>query len=156
MAYNKVTWARSLRSGYSVHSAGRLRHVASVPLLVLCRGLYWRSRHYSSKDGTVPPKVALLATIVALLEACKLGANIPLVRSPILVALNPVLLRRRLPRPLRLEMGPSVRLPPLLVPVSGPRWSSQSLLGWVLSLHLYLHLLHDPCLLHQGGKILDG
>jgi len=41
---------------------GRLRPVASVPLLVLCRSLYWRSRHCSSKGGAVPPKVALLAT----------------------------------------------------------------------------------------------
>jgi len=58
-------------------------------LLVLCKSLYGRSRHCSSKGGAIPPKMAFLATVVALLEACKLWANIPLVWSPTLVALNP-------------------------------------------------------------------
>ena len=100
--------------------------------------------------------MAFLATIVAPLEACKLGANIPLVRSPTLVALNPALLGRRLPRPLRLGRGPSIGFSPLLVPMLGPRWSSHSLLVWVLSFHLHFHLLHDLSLLHQGYKVLDG
>jgi len=61
--------------------------------------------------------VAFLTTVVAFLEACKLGADTLLVRSSTLVALNPVLLGRRLPRPLRLEMGPSIGLPSLLMPM---------------------------------------
>jgi len=63
--------------------------------------------------------VVLLATVVAPLEACKLLANIPLLWSLTLVALNPALLQRRLLRPLRLEMGPSVGFPPLFVPMPG-------------------------------------
>jgi len=153
MAYNKVTWACSLRSGHGIHFTGRLRPVAFVPLLVLCKSMYYRSRHCSSKGGAVPPKVTFLVIVVALLEACKLWANIPLVWSPTLVAPNPALLGRRLPR---LEMGPRVGFPPLFMPVPGSRWSSHSLLVWALSLHLHLHLLHDPSLLHQGCKVLDG
>jgi len=130
--------------------------VMAYTLLVLHRSLYWRSRHCSSKGGAVPPKVAFLAIVVAPPEDCKLGADIPLVRSPTLVALNPALLGRRLPRPLRLEMWPSIGLPPLLVPMPRPRWPSHSLLVWVLSFHLHFHLLHDHGLLHQGCKVLNG
>jgi len=108
--------------------------------------------------GAIFVEVALLATIVAPIEACKLGADISLVRSPTLVALNPALLGRRLPRSLGLEMGPSIGLPPLLMPMPmvGPRQSSHSLLVRVLSFYFHLHLFHDPGLLHQGCKILDG
>ena len=154
--HNEVTWACCLCSSHGVHSARCLRHIASPTLLVLGWGRNWGTCRYPREGGAILAKVAFLATIVAPLKACKLGANIPLVRSPTLVALNLTLLGRRLRRPLRLGMRPSIGFPPLFVPMPGPRWSSHSLLMWVLGFHLHLQLLYDPSLLHQGCKVFDG
>jgi len=118
-----------------------------------CAGAYTGGRVTAlARVGQFLPKWPSLPHSCCISLSLQVGGK----HSSCVVALNPVLLGRRLPRPLGLEMGLSVGLPPLLVLVPGPRWSSHSLLGWVLSLHLYLHLLHDLRLLHQGGKILDG
>ena len=148
MTHNKVTWACCLRPNHGIHLARYLRPVASSPLLVLNWILNRGTRHYPRKRGAIPAEVAFLATIVASLEAYKLRADTPQVQSSTLVALNLTRLGRKPSRPLRLGVRPSIRFPSLFMPMPGPRWSSYSLLLWVLSFHLYLHLLHDPNLLN--------
>ena len=67
---------------------------------------------------------------------------------------------RETPRPLGLMVGSIIWSPSLLMPRFGPRWSTNPLwllwLLWALTLHLTLHLLHNPGLLHQSSEILDG
>jgi len=124
------------------------------------RSLNWRACCCPSKGGTVLPKVALLATVVASVVALHAWASAPQVRTSPNVALNSTLLWGKAPRPLRLMVGSIIRSPPLLMSGLGPRWSTDPLrqlwLLWALTFHLTLHLLHHPGLLHQSGKVLGG
>jgi len=112
------------------------------------------------KVGTILPKVAFLATVVAPTVTLHMWTSVPQVGSSTCVTPNSALLRRKAPRPLRLMVGSIIRSPPLLMSGLGPRRSTDPLrrlwLLWALTFHLTLHLLHHPGLLHQSGKILDG
>jgi len=119
--------------------------------------LNWRACCCPSKVGTVLPKVAFLATIVAPTITLHTGTSVPRVGSSTCVTLHSTLLRRKTPRPLRLMRRSVIRSPPLVMSGFGPRWSTNPLrLLRPLTLYLILHLLHYPGLLHQSGKILDG
>ena len=99
ITYNKVTLASSLRSGHGIHSACRLRHVASIPLLVLVGSLNWRAYRCPRKVGAVFPKVALLATVIAYTVTLHAWAGAPQVGTSINITLYPALLRGKVPRP---------------------------------------------------------
>jgi len=122
--------------------------------------LNWRACCCPSKVGTILPKVAFLATIVAPAVTLHAWTTTPQVRASTNIALNSSLLRRKAPRPLRLMVGSIIWSPPLLMSGLGPTWSTNPLrrlwLLWALTFHLTLHLLHHLGLLHQSGKILDG
>jgi len=124
------------------------------------RGLNWRACCCPSKVGTILPKVAFLATVVAPAVTLHAWTSTPQVRASTNVALNSALLWRKPPRPLRLMVGSIIWSPSLLMSRLGPRWSTDPLrrlwLLWALTFHLTLHLLHHLGLLHQSGKILDG
>jgi len=112
------------------------------------------------KVGTVPPKLAFLATVVAPTVALPTWTSVPRVGSSTCVTPNSALLRRKAPRLLRLMVWSIIRSPPLLRSGPGPRWSTDPLrrlwLQWALTFHLTLHLLHHSDLLYQSSKILDG
>jgi len=148
MTYNKVIWTCSICSCHSVDSTCRLRLVAHVPLLVLLRSLNWRSCHYTSKREAVLAKVAFFATIITSTVAFHMQADTPQMSASTTKALDPVLLGRKTPRPLGLVVGHIVRFPPLLMPLFGPRWSTNPRVLWALTFYLVLHLLHHPGLLH--------
>jgi len=140
-----------------MHPASHLRPVASVPLLVLVRGLNRRECCYPSKSGTVLPKVALLAIVVASAVTLHAWASTPQVGTSTYIALDPTLLRRKTLRPLRLMVRFVIWSPPLLMSGLGPRWSPYPLrLLRPLTFHLVIHLLHYSGLPHQSSKILDG
>jgi len=122
--------------------------------------LDWRACCCPGKVGTVLPKVAFLATVVASTVALHAWASAPQVRTSTNITLNSTLLRRKAARPLRLRVGSIIWSSPLLMFGLKPRWSTNPLrrlwLLWTLTFHLMFHLLHHPGLLHQSGKILDG
>ena len=119
--------------------------------------LNWRACCCPGKVGTVLPKVAFFATVVAPTVTLHTWTSTPQVGSSTYITLNSTLLKRKAPRPLRLMVGSIIRSPSLLMSRPGPRWSTDPL-RWLrpLTLHFVLHLLHYPGLLHQSGKILDG
>jgi len=127
---------------------------------VLVRSLNWRACYCPGKVGAILPKVAFLAIVIAPTVTLHTRAGVSQVRASTYIALYSTLLRRETPRPLRLMVGSIIWPPPLLVPRSGPRWSTNPLwllwLLWTLTFHLPLHLLHNPGLLHQTSEILDG
>ena len=120
----------------------------------------WRACRCPGKVGTIPPKVAFLATVVAPTITLPTWTRIPRVGSSTCVTPNSALLRRKAPRLLRLMVWSIIRSPPLLMSRPGPRWSTDPLrwlwLLWALTFHLTLHLLHHSGLLYQSNKILDG
>jgi len=151
----------SLQKGcHGINLACRVRLVAYVSPLMLVRSLNWRVCRYPSKGGTILPKVAFLATVVALTISLHARAGVPQVWASTYVALYPALLGRETPRPLGLMVGSVIRPPTLIMPRFGPIWSTNPLrlmwLLWSLAFHLTFHLLYHSGLLHQSDKVLDG
>jgi len=71
--------------------------------------------------------VAFLALVVAYAVTLHAWANTPQVRTSTYIALYPTLLRRKVPRPLRLMVRSVIWSPLLLMFGLGPRWSTYPL-----------------------------
>ena len=111
--------------------------------------------HCPSKRGAVLPKVAFLAIVITSAVTFHMRADSPQMRAPTLEALNSALLCRETPRPLVLVMRSVIRLPPLLMPRFGPRWSTYPLrLLWALTFYLIFHLLHHSAFSTSAAKSL--
>ena len=141
--HNQVTSTSRLCSCHSIHLACCLRLVVSVPPLMLMGSLNWRACFCAGKVGTVLPKVAFLATVVAPTITLYTRAGTPQMRAPTYVALHSTLLGRKTTKPLRLMRRSVIRPPPLVMSRLGPIWSTNPLrLLRPLTLYLILHLLH--------------
>jgi len=85
--------------------------------------------------------VAFLATVVASIVAFYAWAGTPQIKASANITLHLTLLRRKVPRPLRLIWRSIVWSPPLLMSGLRPRWSIYTL--WLMNAYFCPHLVFN-------------